>query len=234
MLFGGSPTPCIRVTAFLPHQTTGCQLLSYSGARALAWCRGLWSHIQCPMCINPSVPVLSKLPDACARGAAPSLHQCRAPHSPGCSAGANHAKEIRQVCRSLIWCHEEQGGRGSCGQTGTLYIQIDTYIYAHTYIYTYICTCTHRHMGCTKHCSEFLPALWAKSNALPCIGGSANIHIFIRELMQEKIQRVQEGWGGEDAPCRGWEALTASFLLPASPPSGVSDDSGARVFPCQM
>lgn len=106
--------------------------------QGLAWSRGVWPHIQCPMCINPSVSVLSKLPDFCARGAAPSLHQCRALHSPGCSAGASHAKEIRQVCRSLIWCHEEQGGRGGCGQTGTLYIQIDTYIYICTYIYLLI------------------------------------------------------------------------------------------------
>lgn len=59
------------------------------------------------------------------------------------------------------------------------------------HMHTYICTCTHRHMGCTEHCSEFLPALWAKSSALPRVGGSANIHIFIGELMQEKTSKCR-------------------------------------------
>lgn len=86
----------------------------------------------------------------------------------------------------------------------SMYMQIETCIYRHTQIYTYVylhihtytCTRTRRHMGCTKLCSEFLPALQAKSKALPCIRGSANIQIFIRELMQEKTSECRRGGQG--------------------------------------
>lgn len=74
MPFGGSPTPCIRVTAFLPRQTTGCQLLSYTGDRARPLADRPGAGGAGPPFrarINPAVPVLSKLPDVCAHGAAP-------------------------------------------------------------------------------------------------------------------------------------------------------------------
>lgn len=153
MLFGGSPTPCILVTAFLPRQTTGSQLLSTLGlgqshslTDPVLGASGPTFHAH----TDPAFPVLSRLPCVCAQGAAPSLHQHRARHSLGCSAGANHAKKIHQVCRSLSWCHEERGGRGRCGQPGTLYTHADRYRYTYVYIYigtyihahTYICTYT--------------------------------------------------------------------------------------------
>lgn len=85
-------------------------------------------------------------------------------------------------------------------------------------------------MGCTKHCSEFLPALWAKSNVLLCMGGSANIHIFIEELMQEKTSECRRGGEGMMLPAEDGK-LSPPLYCPLLPLPPVFQMSGARVLP---
>lgn len=83
---------------------------------------------------NPAVPVLCKLPDVCAQGAAPSLHQRGAQ-----AAALEQTMPKRFVKSAAAWfgaMRSREGGEAVDRQGLSRYMQTDAH--THKYIHTYM------------------------------------------------------------------------------------------------
>lgn len=224
------PTPLVRDCSPSPlnDQPQAAQALLLGPWESPSF-RGLAGGGSSP--INLSPPCAREAPGACIELAGTALRQCGALHTAGCNGGVSHAKEICQVCRSLIWCHKERGGerRDGVGRQGLQ--SLSTWIHTHTHIdkcvciYIYMCRCTHT-------CGVYQTLL---SIPAACVGQKQSFAVlragqltFTSSSKQEKSGECRRG-GQRTARRMGSSELPSSF--PRFPSRRCLGGVGPGCFP---